>query len=601
MKKKILCLMFVMVMCLSIFTGCSLVERDNEKYFESEVAHIDYVDGTKDVIKTNELLTAYSSYGYNYVKNYGYTVSKALDTTLETIINKRITIKSVEKYYKDANEELFNNNEKTYLWEKTYEAVYGNLESYYYDVIGYDGDKEEESASSNKSVFSDYNREYELVEENGKTVIKMSSPATTVRSTYQAREVDGEYIDYELVKDGKQIFKQMMYDKLVGLTKDGSADYKRWKNAYGKYILAVKKNYSYKNYTTDEEWFNLELDRIYNILKDNYLVEKYEIINNPSKQDGMVASNVSVGDVLTRYSAMVREDYNKYKNNKSTFESDILSSSKDVDYIWEGDDASNYFSVAYIKLTFKDGQDKEYSQINNISDSTGKVKEEKLNSLYNRVYVNVRDSKTGEETSEKVLAKDLLSAISGDVASVGSYDGMGDETIAIDKAEAFRKYLYLYNDDDTLKGADVNTVFGVDINGNVLANSTFSSNENVKKAIKSLYNDGNAKVGDLSDVVRADDGVYIFFYAGEVENLFNGIDINFDAKENVETIKALTTKRINIFSKKTVFDSIYDSLKSDNYSVFENMNINKLRNELVNGAPEKNENNLKDVIKNLSK
>lgn len=315
----------------------------------------------------------------------------------------------------------------------------------------------------------------------------------------------------------------------------------------------------------------------------------------------MVASNVSVGDVLTRYSAMVREDYNKYKNNKSTFENDILSSSKDVDYIWEGDDASNYFSVAYIKLTFKDGQDKEYSQINNISDSTGKVKEEKLNSLYDRVYVNVRDSKTGEETSKKILAKDLLNAISGDVASAGSYDGMGDETTVIDKAEAFRKYLYLYNDDDTLKGADVNTVFGVDINGNVLANSTFSSNENVKKAIKSLYNDGNAKVGDLSNIVRADDGVYIFFYAGEVENLFNGIDINFDAKDNAETIKALTTKRINIFSKKTVFDSIYDSLKSDNYSVFENMNINKLRNELVDGAPEKNENNLKDVIKNLSK
>lgn len=247
-------------MCLSVFTGCSLVERDDKAFYESDVAYVTYKDGIKDTIKSQELITAYYSYGYNYVNNYGYTKDKAVSETLETIINKRITIKAVKDYYKEKNEDLFNAAEKTYLWDKTYEAVYDNLKSYYFEAIDHK-EKESDSTSSNetnKSVFSDYESSYELVEEGGKYVIKVKVPATTIRATYARK--DGTTADFENEED-----LQAMYDKLLALTKEGSSDYKQWNNGFKKYISAIDKNYEYKGFKNDEEKFKFELNRIYEI------------------------------------------------------------------------------------------------------------------------------------------------------------------------------------------------------------------------------------------------------------------------------------------------------------------------------------------------
>lgn len=564
-------------MCLSVFTGCSLVERDDKAFYESDVAYVTYKDGTKDTIKSQELITAYYSYGYNYVNNYGYTKDKAVSETLETIINKRITIKAVKDYYKEKNEDLFNAAEKTYLWDKTYEAVYDNLKSYYFEAIDHK-EKESDSASSNetnKSVFSDYESSYELVEEGGKYVIKVKVPATTIRATYARK--DGTTADFENEED-----LQAMYDKLLALTKEGSSDYKQWNNGFKKYISAIDKNYEYKGFKNNEEKFKFELNRIYEILRDNYIVEKYETIYNEYKQQDSTLSGVTVKDVLNLYSKKVATDYTKYQqtlNGKTSFETDILSSTSSVDYIWQGENASNYFSVGYIKLNFKGDQSKEYSLINSKPYAKEEDKQADLNRVYDAVYATIRDAKTGKETDNTILAKDLLKEINTSIEAAGQYVENNDDLnreVSYAKAEAFRKYFYLYNDDDTLKGAETNTVFGVNNKGEVLANSTFSSNDAVKKAIKKLYNDGNAKVGDTTEIVKAEDGVYVFFYAGKVENLFEVSD-NFDLQVSKEAIKTLRTTRTNIFSSKTIFDGLYDTLKSDNFSVFQNMDINKLR------------------------
>lgn len=608
-------------MCMSVFTGCSLVTRSDKNYYEATVATISYVDGSKENISKRELITAYNSYGYNYVNNYGYTKKQAVKQTLKTVIEKKLTVKAVGRYYLDnpSQGEMLNGNETTYVWDQTYEAIYSNLKGYLKDVLNIKSSDDSSSTSDNenKSVYKPFEKAAEL-DSSGK-ILKTSS-ATTIRETYKGRKNASDvYVNFEYKDaDGSYVFKEAMYQKVMADIEAGGKD---WKNAYNKYLADIKKNYSYEKFKSDKDRFIFELDRVYSIMKDNYVVEKYEAIYNEQKKQDSRVSNVTVDDVLKYYSAKVRVDYTSYvlENGTSSFESSILSDVGSVDYILKGNNASNYFYVAPIKIEMTSTQKTELEKLKtDLANGSKDIEtyEAEVNKIYNSLAATVRNSETGEKTGT-ISASELLKKINTDIAKYqyltieslsngqkedAEKDGLTLETyverqnteIAYKKAAAYRTYLYLYNDDDTLKGADYNTVFGVNSANEVLANDTFKDNEKVKEAILALYNDGNAKVGDTTEFVRADDGLYMFFFAGNVENLFKGIDKNFDASKQTENIKTLTTTRLNIFSEKTLFDKIYAELTKDNFSVFQNLDMNALKQTLTIKI-EEIENNLKDL------
>ena len=615
-KRKFAALFMMVIMCLSVFTGCSLVTRNDKNYFEAVVATITYTDGEKENITKRDLISAYNSYGYNYVDNYGYTMEQAVNQTLETIIDNRLTIKAVENYYEEnpSEGEMLNGNETTYLWDTTYSSLYSNLKEYLNEVLENSSDDSTDDAESdtNASVYTPYDKTAYLdVDANGKYVIRKTTPATTIRATYQGRQnASGVYCDYDYKDaEGNYPFKEAMYGKLYSLIdSSNSTSAKNWRSAFNKYLADIKENYGYKDFKTDKEWFLFEMDRVYNILRDNYIVEKYEVIFNTQSHQDADISNITVKDVLSYYSAKVRADYATYKigGDTETYASTMLSDVGSVDYILEGSGASNYFYVGYIKLEMTDDQKAEYSALKTALESQSigyNEYEEAMNNLYSRISATVRDAETGEKTTETISAQNLLNKINEDVAN---YQYISDSTmtetelanynkqISYNKADAFRKYLYLYNDDDALKGAEYNAVFGVDSSNKVLANDTFSSNDDVKEAILKLYDNGNAQVGDTTDFVRAEDGLYMFFYAGEIKNLFSGITADFDASTNLDNIKLLTSTRLNIFSDKTVFDKIYESLTKDNFSVFQNMNMNYLRTYMTTKI-ESITNNIKDL------
>lgn len=608
-------------MCMSVFTGCSLVTRSDKNYYEATVATVSYVDGSKENISKRELITAYNSYGYNYVNNYGYTKKQAVKQTLKTVIEKKLTVKAVGQYYIDnpSQGEMLNGNETTYVWDQTYEAIYSNLKGYLKDVLNIKSSDDSSSTSDNenKSVYKPFEKAAEL-DSSGK-ILKTSS-ATTIRETYKGRKNASDvYVNFEYKDaDGNYVFKEAMYQKVMADIEAGGKD---WKNAYNKYLADIKKNYSYEKFNSDKDRFIFELDRVYSIMKDNYVVEKYEAIYNEQKKQDSRVSNVTVDDVLKYYSAKVRVDYTSYvlENGTSSFESSILSDVGSVDYILEGNNSSNYFYVAPIKIEMTSTQKTELEKLKtDLANGSKDIEtyEAEVNKIYNSLAATVRNSETGEKTGT-ISASELLKKINTDIAKYqyltieslsngqkedAEKDGLTLETyverqnteIAYKKAAAYRTYLYLYNDDDTLKGADYNTVFGVNSANEVLANDTFKDNEKVKEAILALYNDGNAKVGDTTEFVRADDGLYMFFFAGNVENLFKGIDENFDASKQTENIKTLTTTRLNIFSEKTLFDKIYAELTKDNFSVFQNLDMNALKQTLTIKI-EEIENNLKDL------
>ena len=641
MKKKVFSLVLCLVMCASVLAGCNLFGRDLETYYNTVVAQINYqysigaenYSYTEDITK-RDLINAYNSYGYNYTQN-GYSQEEAVEMTLDTLINRSLMITEVERYYKEAGEELLNDAEKTYLWEETYEAIYDNFRSYYNDILGIEDDTASDSEETSGTVYEAYDKQATLyTKADGTLGIKKVDIVTNIRdSKHVLKNEAGVVYDVEYQDDeGNYIFKDLIYENILAYTRNtaGNTGSTNFRSALNEYMSAVRENYSYLDLDDEKTCFIFELDRIYNILKDNYMVEKYEQIYNRLASSGSTVTNVKVADVVKYYENNVVSDYEKYKSDSSTFQTDILSQSTSPNYINSSE--AKYFNVAVIKFAFEDGAKEALdTKLTNGMDINEYYNE--LLKLYSSANVEIKDASTGEATGKTIGAENLLSQIKNALSSARDYldynkvindtekvneilamsgvsqsasEEIKEETvrnyidrynseIAHEKAQAFLNYYYYYNDDTTYLNQDKLSVFGISNSGEVLYNETYSSanvsDESMESydmynefqdAIKALYNNGNAKVGDVSNVVRGSDGVYILFYAGEVNNLFSGITEDFSLTQN--DILKLANTTLNVFSDKTIFDQIYESLYVDSaYGDYEESSINRLKNSLTTG------------------
>lgn len=639
MKKKVFSLVLCLVMCASVLAGCNLFGRDLETYYNTVVAQINYeysigaenFSYVEDITK-RDLINAYNSYGYSYTQN-GYSQEDAVEMTLDSLINRSLMITEVERYYKEAGEELLNDAEKTYLWEETYEAIYDNFRTYYNEILGIEDDTASGDEETSGTIYEAYDKQATLyTKQDGTLGIKKVDIVTNIRDSKHVLKNEGGVVyDVEYQDDeGNYIFKDLIYDNILAYTKKGNTGSTNFRSALNEYMSVVRENYSYLDLDDEKTCFMFELDRIYDILKDNYMVEKYEQIYNRLASSGSTVTNVKVADVVKYYENNVVADYEKYKSDAETFETDILSSSTSPNYINSSE--AKYFNVAVIKIAFEEGKKEALdTKLTNGMDINEYYSE--LLKLYSSANVEIKDASTGEATGKTIGAENLLSQIKDALLKTRDYldydtvindtekvneildmsgvsqsavEEIKEETvrnyverynteIAHEKAEAFLNYYYYYNDDTTYLNQDKLSVFGISNSGEVLYNETYSSanvsdesmedyemyNE-FQEAIKALYNDGNAKVGDISNVVRGSDGVYILFYAGEVNNLFSGITEDFSLTQ--KDVLKLANTTLNVFTDKTIFDQIYESLYVDSaYGEYEENSINRLKNSLTTG------------------
>lgn len=636
MKKKLFSLVLCLLMCMTVLTGCNLFGTDLETYYNTVVATINYsyelngetIEESENVTK-RELITAYKSYGQDYVNNYGYTQQEAIETTLDTILNRKLMIKDVEVDAKRNNVALFNERETSYLWQSTYDAFYDNLLTYYNEVLGIEEDEE----STDEEVTGVYNRYnpnaiyYTYTDSEGRLQygVKKTTSVATVSGEYTPMYLDDVAYDYEYQKDGVYIFKELIYDTIKSYTTDT-----QWQSALNRYISTVRDNYSYVDFEDDDEVFYFELDRIYDIVRDNYCIEKYEEIYNRQAENGSDLTGVRVRNILEYYQGEVLSDYYTYVNDLTTFETDMLSTSTNVQYI-PSSNTTNYFYVGVIELNFKTGQetpaDLEEEVNSGKIDAGDENYQTRLNAIYNAVYADIKSETTGQSTGNRISAQSLLDEIKDlmdneeykylDYNTVINNSQKVDEILAdygysregltnseieeivqkyVDaenqeteyaRADEFIKYYYYYNDDTTFQNSDKTSVFGISSTGEVVYNDTFSDAQNdaFDEALTKLYNNGKGKIGDLSDLIRTDDGIYILFYAGEVETLFQGISYNFSLAN--DDIAKLGSTRVNIFNNKTYFDLVYDAIYEDNnFDNFETENLNYLFKTLTKGGDE---------------
>lgn len=633
MKKKVFSLVLCLLMCMSILTGCNLFGRDLATYYNAVVATINYsytlngetINESENITK-RELITAYNSYGQDYVNNYNYTQAQAVETTLDTIINRKLMIKDVEVQAKRSNQKLFNDRETSYLWQSTYDAFYTNLLTYYNEVLGIEDEEDSTTNEEDTGVYVEYKPNaayYTYTNSQGQLQygVKKTTSVATISGEYEVMYLDKVPYDYEYQDlEGNFIFKERIYDIIQSYTSNT-----QWQSALNRYISTVRDNYSYMDLGTDSDVFYFELDRIYDIVRDNYVIDKYEELYNRAAENGSTLTGVRVNNILDYYENEVLADYFTYRNNLSTFETDVLSTSTNVHYV-PTSSTTKYFYVGVIELNFKNGQktpeDLENDRLNGKFDPSNGTYDEQLDAIYNAVYADIKNSTTGQSTGDTISAQNLRSEISKikenyeyldfdtiiqdeeEVLKIlkdcgyESREGLTDrevnqivldyvneenKTTSYYIADDFIKYYYYYNDDTTFQNSDKTSVFGISTDG-VVYNETFSDaqNDDFDEALRKLYNNGEGQVGDTSDIIRTDSGVYILFYAGEVNSLFQGVSENFSL--NDPDIEKLGSERVNIFNNKTYFDLVYDTIYEDNnFDNFETENLNYLKNTLTKG------------------
>ena len=589
MKKKVFSLVLCLVMCASVLAGCNLFGTDWEKYYNTVVATInyDYVSGgvthTESVdITKRELINAYNSYGYNYEQNYGYTVEEAIDMTIDTIVNRKLMAKDVERVAEENGQALLNDAEKTYLWEETYDALLDNLYTYYEDIIGEtsvgDEDADEETTGT---IFEEYDKLAVLqtkIDANGNKTYEIRKYNATSKTSGSSHILSLDGVNYDVEyqdSEGNFVFKDLIYTYFEALTNASS----NWRASLNQYLSDVRDNYSYMTFGDDEEVFMFELNRIYDIVKENYLVDKYTELHNNLERDGSDVSNVRADAMLSYYEGLWMADYEKYVNKASSFQTGILSESTTVNYV--NTDENTYFNVGVIKIDLTaELEELEGKLYNEIDEAEYQAQKQQL---FENASVEIKDSTNGVATGKTIPAKDLLTKIKTTLSGTRSYgdDALVNQQIAYEKADAFVDYLYYYNDDSTYLNTDKMSAFGLSGTGEVLYNTTFSSAENdaFDQAIKELYNNGNAQVGDLSSLVYGEDGVYILFYAGKVENALTNVK---DAGVNLTDLEIMARTRVNIFNTKTIFDMCYDALYSETlFDTFQEEHIKQLQNELT--------------------
>lgn len=593
MKKSVALLCMGLVLGGSVITGCSLVTLNYDAYLNAVAARIEFKDGSKIEITRKELRTAYNTYGFSQNVQNGQTEEEAKTKALDYLVSKELSIRDAEKRAREVNADdaILTAKEKKYLWERTYAAMISNIESY---INKQDSSSEEEDSTAQKrDVFE---KKCDLVYNPETQKYSLQLPASEL-SDYESHKFWSEGDKDTETDEGKEAIFEAMLDYIRLSTEN--------KDAYQKYLQEVRTSEKQLKLSTEaKSVFFREIDRVYGILYDSFMVSKYEdyICSNEN-------NNVVISQMLDLYSSKVRNAYATYYGTDQT--DAVKEKSGDIYYFNEG---INWFYVTQILVKFDDAEQAKYNEyssaiekIKNGEETNGETVEDyekKIDELYKNLegIKRVEISKNVFKTQDGVKAGNVKTVFENIAREVNT------KHTNLEKIEKFDDLIYVYNEDPGIMNTTYNYIVGVDYTKPTMKDEkvvpyTVYSNwvEEFNTAAIELYNHGNGQIGDIYGVttdgmdytlqynedganykglIRTSYGVHIMMYAGEAKNLFNNIDKDFEAQES--DIQVLYDTRLKASTSKTYFDAIYEECVPEKTSISQSIDLNRLKSETSN-------------------
>lgn len=542
--KKFLSLAFICLISFSfILTGCNLFPTNQANYLSAPIVTFQTAEGENIKIDKEDLITAFNSYGAELVNSYGYSIQDAIDATIEVLINREVMLLEAERTITLGNGDL---NE---IWDDAYDTIISNLSTYEELVIEQwklnvpsTLDEEEES----ETAYTPYKKQAEIVLQDGKYVIKLLNTNTSTDQNVDLYYNEGEEIT-SLVKT--------VNDRL-----NNSANKDVLTEAKRQYVEALKESEEGRNLSTNsDEVFAREVERIYEAVKDNKYIELY----SEKLQGDNDISNITLSQVLRKLTADMLSSYTKYTLNATQFDTDMLDSRENVDYVVN----NNYFYVNHILLKYDESSTTYLDELETLY-KNGTISEKAYNDALEveAEKIKATNIQTGKETNLSPM--DIYNEL------VGLMTGKSDEA----KTQIFKDYIYTYNEDTGNMNADYCYVIGKDSSRMV---DTFTETS------RKLWDNGKGEYGSI-DYCVSEYGVHIIFYAGPVTNAFtisdpDNFNLNTDnIDELTEIVNTLKNTYLNAFNNKTLFDKVYEELATDSYTIFETMNLDVLKKEIKN-------------------
>ncbi|HIV01113.1 MAG TPA: hypothetical protein IAA62_00955 [Candidatus Caccopulliclostridium gallistercoris] len=542
--KKFLSLAFICLISFSfILTGCNLFPTNQANYLSAPIVTFQTAEGENIKIDKEDLITAFNSYGAELVNSYGYSIQDAIDATIEVLINREVMLLEAERTITLGNGDL---NE---IWDDAYDTIISNLSTYEELVIEQwklnvpsTLDEEEES----ETAYTPYKPQAEIVLQDGKYVIKLLNTNTSTDQNVDLYYNEGEEIT-SLVKT--------VNDRL-----NNSANKDVLTEAKRQYVEALKESEEGRNLSTNsDEVFAREVERIYEAVKDNKYIELY----SEKLQGDNDISNITLSQVLRKLTADMLSSYTKYTLNATQFDTDMLDSRENVDYVVN----NNYFYVNHILLKYDESSTTYLDELETLY-KNGTISEKAYNDALEveAEKIKATNIQTGKETNLSPM--DIYDEL------VGLMTGKSDEA----KTQIFKDHIYTYNEDTGNMNADYCYVIGKDSSRMV---DTFTETS------RKLWDNGKGEYGAI-DYCVSEYGVHIIFYAGPVTNAFtisdpDNFNLNTDNMDELtEIVNTLKNTYLNAFNNKTLFDKVYEELATDSYTIFETMNLDVLKKEIKN-------------------
>lgn len=557
--KKFLAVILVTIIAITVFAGCDVITKNEERDYNQSLATVKYAGLTSTVTK-GEFNESFNSLAYYYVYYYGYTVDEAADAILDSLAQRKLLIlyvrdeiaKSQGVANTTAVADLLNAVEKN-------EAVKSANESMakWYEQVFEELWKEANSTDDTTDDTTDDDK----VDETGKIAARPTRPDKAEAEVDYTKPLDPAKAEIKFFeKPYKDLYTEKEWDELNKV--EGKADY------IPKALNELKKQLAdnYKSY-----------DYYLNSAYETQLISKYkrELVKDFDPDDTAIRAEYD------RYVSLNKEKFSI--ETESNYKSAISSSLTNT--VYHPTSEHGYGYVFNILFKFSDEQSTELKNftagqpdkelVKAFRDALAKgIKVRKSNLNYDPDEVCEECEKAQKDnndpnkycTKEKCNARPYEVDSEGNIKKYNVMDVINELTAKLDAATTFEakreiaaQYVYMVNDDTGMYNTSSNNAITAGGNGYLISPHETDKTyvEEFSKKGRELVNNGLGSYGWCV----TDYGIHFMFVSY----------IPYDATK-VEKENEIPLKYIVYYGReddendknKTLRDVIVQDLKSKN-------------------------------------
>ena len=495
--KKFLAVILVTIIAITVFAGCDVITKNEERDYNQSLATVKYAGLTSTVTK-GEFNESFNSLAYYYVYYYGYTVDEAADAILDSLAQRKLLILYVRDEIAKLNSKPNTVNVSELLTEvEKNEAVKSANESMakWYKQVFEELWKEANSTDDT----TDDTKDDDKVDETDKIAARPTRPAKKEAEVDYNKPLDPAKAEIKFFeKPYKDLYTEKEWDELNKV--EGKADY------IPKALNELKKQLAdnYKSY-----------DYYLNSAYETQLISKYKR---------------ELGEKFDPDKDAIKNEYYKYVSlNKEKFSIETKAnykaaiSSSLTNTVYHPSTEHGYGYVFNILFKFSDEQSTELKNFTaGQPDKTivekyraqlaNKIEAMKSNPDYDTDEVCEECEKAQKEskdpnkycTKEKCNARPYEVDSEGNIKKYNVMDVINELTAKLDAATSFEakreiaaQYVYMVNDDTGMYNTSSNNAITAGGNGYLISPHETDKTyvEEFSKKGRELVNNGLGSYG----------------------------------------------------------------------------------------------------------